>query len=264
MGFHQLATRAQALAMKAMGATLQHIERITEIKRRTLQYIFKKARSRGWDPSSRPLILDGYIIDAPRTGSKVKITRKFEQRILKKVTTDRFGREKSCAYIAAECGCSTQTIWRVLRRHGYRKTKPTRKPCLSREMKEARLQFALRYEHWTIDDWKAVIWSDETGVVLGHRRGGYRLWRLAKEKVNKKAIRPRFPKATEFMFWGAFSYDRKAPCHIWRPETAREKKASKIELQKINEAIEPELRAAWQLTTGMRRLGLRNKLGRKP
>jgi hypothetical protein len=74
MGFHQLATRAQALAMKAIGATLQHIERITEIKRRTLQYIFKKARGRGWDPSSRPLILDGYIIDAPRTRSKVKIS----------------------------------------------------------------------------------------------------------------------------------------------------------------------------------------------
>ena len=45
MGFHQLATRAQALAIKAIGATLQHIKRITKIKRQTLQYIFKKARS---------------------------------------------------------------------------------------------------------------------------------------------------------------------------------------------------------------------------
>jgi len=264
MVFYQLATRAQALAMKAMGATLEHIQCITEIKRRTLQYIFKRARSRSWDPSAHPRILDGYVIDAPHTGSKVKITHEFEQRILKKVTSDRFGREKSCAYIAAECGCSAQTVWRVLQRHGYRKTKPTRKPCLSQEMKEARLQFALRYEHWTIDDWKNVIWSDETGIVLGHRKGGYKLWRLAKERVNKQAIRPRFPKATEFMFWNAFSYDRKAPCHIWRPETAREKKASEIELQKINEAIEPELRDAWELTTGMRRAGLRNKRGRKP
>ena len=126
-------------------------------------------------------------------------------------------------------------------------------------MKEAHLQFALRYEHWTIEDWKAVIWSDETGVVLGHRRGGYKLWHLATEKVNKQAIRPRFPKATEFMFWNAFSYDRKAPCHIWRPETAREKKASEIELQKINEVIESELHNIWELTTGMQRIGLHNK-----
>jgi hypothetical protein len=47
MGFHQLATRAQALAIKAMGATLDYIENITQIKRCNLQYIFSKARSRG-------------------------------------------------------------------------------------------------------------------------------------------------------------------------------------------------------------------------
>ena len=131
-------------------------------------------------------------------------------------------------------------------------------------MKEARYQFALRYQDWTIEDWKNVIWTDETGVILYHRRGSYKLWRLAKEKVNKSAIRPRFKKATEFMFQGAFSYDRKSPCLIWRPETAKEKKASKLELQKINEVIEPELREVWEITTSIRRLGFRNKPGKKP
>ena len=110
MVFYQLATRAQALAMKAMGATLEHIERITEIKRRTLQYIFKRVHSHSWDPSSHSLVLDGYVLDAPHTGSKVKITREFEQCILKKVTIDQFGREKSCTYITAECGCSAQMV----------------------------------------------------------------------------------------------------------------------------------------------------------
>ena len=114
MGFYQLATKAQALAMKAMGATLERIQKITQIKRRSLQYLFKKALNRGWHPTTNPLILNGYIINAPRTGPKVKITRLFEQQILKKVTSDRYGREKSCAYIAAECGCSAQTVWRVL------------------------------------------------------------------------------------------------------------------------------------------------------
>ena len=71
-----------------MGATLKYIERITEIKRQALQYLFKKAYSRGWDPSSHPLILNGYIINAPCTRLKVKITREFKRRILKKVTTD--------------------------------------------------------------------------------------------------------------------------------------------------------------------------------
>ena len=146
MVFYQLTTRAQALAMKAMGATLDHIQRVTEIKRWALQYIFKKARSRGWDEISRPIVLDGYIVDAPRSGRPLRTTREFEQRIIKKVTSDWYGREKSCAMIAAECGCSPKTVWRVLRRYGYQKIKPTRKLCLSKAMKEARLQFALRYK----------------------------------------------------------------------------------------------------------------------
>jgi len=44
---------------------------------------------------------------------------------------------------------------------------------------------------------------------------------------------------------------------LWRPETSLKKKASVVELQKINEALEPELRDAWELTTGMRRLEVR-------
>jgi hypothetical protein len=114
MVFYEIATRAQALAMKAMGATLNQIENITKIKRRSLQYLIKKALNRGWNPTTNPLIIDGYVVDAPHPGKKTKCTREFEQRILKKVTSNRYGREKSCAYIAAECGCSTQTIWRVL------------------------------------------------------------------------------------------------------------------------------------------------------
>ena len=38
-------------------------------------------------------------------------------------------------------------------------------------MKETRLQFALRHKDWTIEDWKNVIWTDETSVVLGQRQG---------------------------------------------------------------------------------------------
>jgi hypothetical protein len=72
MVFYQLATKAQALAMKALGATLDHIERISEINRRTLHYLFNKSRSRRWDPSSGRFVHDGYILDSPRTGRKVK------------------------------------------------------------------------------------------------------------------------------------------------------------------------------------------------
>uniref|UniRef100_A0A093UTP7 Uncharacterized protein n=1 Tax=Talaromyces marneffei PM1 TaxID=1077442 RepID=A0A093UTP7_TALMA len=39
------------------------------------------------------------------------------------------------------------------------------------KMKQARLAFALEHQHWTLEDFKNIIWTDETSVVLGHRRG---------------------------------------------------------------------------------------------
>jgi hypothetical protein len=48
------------------------------------------------------------------------------------------------------------------------------------------------------------------------------------------------------MFWGSFSYYEKGPCHIWEPETAAEKRASKEDLKKRNAKIEAECKKKWQ------------------
>ena len=66
------------------------------------------------------------------------------------------------------------------------------------------------------------------------------------------------------MFWGCFSYDQKGPCHVWRPETAQEKRQAALQIEEMNQALEPLMREQWELTTGMKRLGLRNKPGRSP
>ena len=39
-----------------------------------------------------------------------------------------------------------------------------KKPKLSKVHKRARLQWALEHENWTLEDWKKVIWSDETKI----------------------------------------------------------------------------------------------------
>lgn len=66
------------------------------------------------------------------------------------------------------------------------------------------------------------------------------------------------------MFWGCFSYDRKGPCHIWEAETAAEKKECTRDLEILNARLEPEKKVEWELTTGVRRMGLRNLGGPKP
>lgn len=64
-------------------------------------------------------------------------------------------------------------------------------------------------------------------------------------------------------FGVAFSYDKKGPKHIWEPETAQERAAAQKEIDALNAAREPELRAQWQLSTGVRRLNLRRQNPRR-
>jgi hypothetical protein len=131
-------------------------------------------------------------------------------------------------------------------------------------MRAARLKWCQDHAHWTLDDWKKVIWTDETSVVLNFRRGGYRVWRTAKEAFVKSNIRERWKGYSEFMFWGSYTYDYKGPFHMWKPETAKEKKQSVKDLERWNKELEPLARAEWELNTPMRRLGLRNRPGVQP
>lgn len=131
-------------------------------------------------------------------------------------------------------------------------------------MRDERLAWCKAHEDWTLEDWKDVIWSDETSIILLHRRGSYRIWRRADERFLRSCIRERWKGASEFMFWGAFSYDKKGPYYCWAPETAVERKAAEKMIEKLNEELEPEKQLEWELSNGIRRLGLRNLPGKQP
>jgi transposase len=175
-----LATRALIIAYKADGKTNQEITGMTGAEKRTINSIYARAIERGFDPAVRPLKLENkHIEDARRTGRPSKQQQAFEK-VVNLVRRDRYGREKTCADIAGDLSkdgldISASTVWRVLRKAGYKKTKPTRKPGLTKKMRDERLAWCREHEDWTLEDWKNVIWTDETAVVILHRRGGYRV-----------------------------------------------------------------------------------------
>jgi hypothetical protein len=39
-----------------------------------------------------------------------------------------------------------------------------KKPLLKTRHRQRSLEFALYHQNWTIEDWKRVIWSDETRI----------------------------------------------------------------------------------------------------
>ena len=65
--------------------------------------------------------------------------------VISKVLTYRYGLEKSFADLAVDLSnlgvnISAETVRRILKKRGFRKTKPTRKPRLTPAMKKARLK----------------------------------------------------------------------------------------------------------------------------
>ena len=66
------------------------------------------------------------------------------EKIVGKVRKDWYGREKTAADIAGELSdegldISASTVLRILKKAGFRKTKPTRKPRLTKKIKQERL-----------------------------------------------------------------------------------------------------------------------------
>ena len=256
-----ITTRAQIITLKALGYTNEEIctKLCLPLARRSIDRIYTRALDRGFDPE-KPICLDNYVEDAPRSGRPTKQTEQAKAEVEAKVTTDRYGREKSAEVIAAEIGLSSTTVRAILEKAGYKKTKPTRKPGLTDVMKKARLEFCLAHVDKGDDFWHNVIWTDETSVVLGHRRGGYKVWRKSNERVVKSVIRPRWKGYSEFMFWGCFTYKEKGPCHIYSPETAAMKKQSLKDIEEINEIVEPLKRAEWERVQEEKR----KKMKRRP
>jgi transposase len=211
--------RIQALFCLQLSWPYAQIEATLGVSKSTLYRYQRTAIKRGYDPQACPKILLEYVTDAPRSSRPTKVTPAIEDEIITAISKNSTTRTLTGQDIGLQVSLSPRTIRRVLKRKGYRKVKLTVKLGLTTAMMEARLQFALRYQHWTLEDWKAIIWSDETSVVLGHRRGGHRrgghrVWRTAKERYDIHVKRTRWKGHSEFMFWGCFTYDKKGPFYI--------------------------------------------------
>jgi hypothetical protein len=62
-------------------------------------------------------------------------------------------------------------VWKILNAKGFTCCKLTVKPGLNKDIKKARRAFAEKYKHWELEDWKNVIFSDETLVQTGGVKG---------------------------------------------------------------------------------------------
>ena len=63
-----------------------------------------------------------------------------------------------------------------------------KKPLLSARHKREQLDFALTHQHWTVEDWKRVVWSDETKINHLGSDGRKWAWKKVGEGLSDRLV----------------------------------------------------------------------------
>lgn len=190
--------RAQIVILKQTGKSYRDIARILQISKSAAQ----RAVVRFEDTGSN--------IDRKRPGQPRKTSKKIDDKLYNISNANRF---KSASDIRAEINerldapISLSTVKSRLRDKGMIGRVAIKKPLLRPINKQKRVKFAREHISWTINQWKTVLWTDESKFELfgSHRRQYCR--RKVNERLNPKCIAPNVKHGGgSVMVWGCFSF----------------------------------------------------------
>ena len=103
---------------------------------------------------------------------------------------------------------SIQTIRNTLQQDKFKSYVKKKKPYLSPKHRKARLAFAHKYGNWTVEDWKCVIWSDETKVNRFGSDGHRYMWKRPGDPLRDKEVDPTVKfGGGHIMVWGCMGWN---------------------------------------------------------
>lgn len=110
----------------------------------------------------------GSHVNRTKTGRKRATTRRQDRKLVRESLRNR---KKTSSELAAALSeevrqpISARTARRRLAEAGLKGCKARKKPWLS-DNKKNRLEWALRHQHFTEEDWSNVLWSDESNFQV--------------------------------------------------------------------------------------------------
>src|SRR5260221_6699059 len=103
---------------------------------------------------------------------------------------------------------SVQTVRRALKKTGLKAVVKAKRPALSQCHCRERLDFAKSHQHWTVEDWKRVIWSDETKINHLGSDGRKWVWKKKGEGLSDRLVEGTLKfGGGHVMLWGCFGWD---------------------------------------------------------
>ena len=200
---HSLAVRSRAVSMVIGGMKPGQVAQDLEIPKRSLE---------------RWLALHGAgkgLENQEGRGRKSTITR-IAKIVIAKSAFKRGHSTRKLSNKLSQRGhpVSKSSVHRYLRTClGLKPLKSQLQPKLSPEQRRRRLEFAKQHSSWTIDDWRRVIFSDESPYQLHHppNRQNDRVWAHGSSDVvpTETVKHP-----TKVIVWGAMSFRGLSDLHV--------------------------------------------------
>ena len=83
-----------------------------------------------------------------------------------------------------------------------------KKPLLKRRHRKERLDFAIAHQHWTVEDWKKVVWSDETKINRLGSDGRKWAWKKPGEGLSDRLVQGTMKfGGGSVMVWGCMMWE---------------------------------------------------------
>jgi transposase len=103
---------------------------------------------------------------------------------------------------------SEQTVRRRLREGGLSSRSPATGPRLTAAHRRARLEFALQYVDWGVNEWRSLLFTDESRFSPRSPDGRENVWRRPGQRYSQCCMSPRTGfNGGSIMVWGGISLD---------------------------------------------------------
>lgn len=151
--------------------------------------------------------LEGQIAASSREncGRKTKLSERDIRRLVIVVKRDRF---VTASQVQAELNLedvSMSTLKRYIRKYGgFESYWASRKPLITKSNRRKRILWAREHLNWTVEQWRRVMWSDESPYVLRFN-GKVRVWRMHNERYETRCTKATVKHDKKINVWGAFA-----------------------------------------------------------
>ncbi|HYN44572.1 MAG TPA: IS630 family transposase [Candidatus Limnocylindrales bacterium] len=197
--FNREQTRVKIHSLRESGKTWREIAEATGKSKETVRKIYGR------------VVKNNSFKEKPRTGRPRKLSER-DRRVIVSIlrkseikTPERVRKEASAHH---NIDISESTVRRAFKESGFVARVKKKKPLLSVKHKKKRLAWAKKHNTWTIDDWKNIIWSDETGFGLVSGEGREYNWSKDGDILDDDSVIPtkKF-KGGKVMIWGCITYE---------------------------------------------------------